>query len=44
MAAAIRALFAHLFLVFCVRIVGRRPGKQLTPFQFVLISSSVVSP
>ena len=37
MAAAIRALLGYLFLVFIVRIVGRRPGKQLTPFEFVLI-------
>lgn len=32
-----RALFGYFFLVFLVRIVGRRPGKQLTPFEFVLI-------
>jgi len=32
-----RAAFGYLFLVFMVRIVGRRPGKQLTPFEFVLI-------
>ena len=37
MAAAIRAFLGYLFLVFIVRIVGRRPGKQLTPFEFVLI-------
>ena len=33
----VRALWGYLFLVFIVRIVGRRPGKQLTPFEFVLI-------
>ena len=33
----LRAAFGYLFLVFLVRIVGRRPGKQLTPFEFVLI-------
>jgi uncharacterized membrane protein YcaP (DUF421 family) len=33
----IRALFGYFSLVFVVRIVGRRPGKQLTPFEFVLI-------
>ncbi len=33
----IRAVFGYLFLVLIVRIVGRRPGKQLTPFEFVLI-------
>jgi len=33
----VRAIFGYLFLVLMVRIVGRRPGKQLTPFEFVLI-------
>jgi uncharacterized membrane protein YcaP (DUF421 family) len=37
MAAVVRAFFGYFFLVFIVRIVGRRPGKQLTPFEFVLI-------
>ena len=37
MAAAIRAFLGYFFLVFIVRIVGRRPGKQLTPFEFVLV-------
>ncbi len=37
MAAVFRAIFGYLFLVFMVRIVGRRPGKQITPFEFVLI-------
>jgi uncharacterized membrane protein YcaP (DUF421 family) len=32
-----RAVFGYLFLVFLVRIVGRRPGRQLTPFEFVLV-------
>ena len=32
-----RAAFGYLFLVLIVRIVGRRPGKQLTPFEYVLI-------
>jgi uncharacterized membrane protein YcaP (DUF421 family) len=27
----------YLFLVLIVRVVGRRPGKQLTLFEFVLI-------
>jgi len=35
--AVLRAAFGYLFLVLLVRIVGRRPGKQLTPFEFVLI-------
>lgn len=33
----IRALFGYFSLVFVARVVGRRPGKQLTPFEFVLI-------
>lgn len=37
MAAVLRAFFFYLFLVFVVRIVGRRPGKQITPFEFVLV-------
>lgn len=37
MAAVLRAFLGYLFLVFIVRIVGRRPGKQMTPFEFVLI-------
>jgi uncharacterized membrane protein YcaP (DUF421 family) len=37
MAAVIRAVLGYIFLILVVRIVGRRPGKQLTPFEFVLI-------
>ena len=37
MAAILRAAFGYFFLVFMVRIVGRRPGKQMNPFEFVLI-------
>lgn len=37
MAAVIRAFFGYFFLVMVVRVVGRRPGKQMTPFEFVLI-------
>lgn len=33
----VRALFGYFTLVFIVRVVGRRPGKQLTPIEFVLI-------
>lgn len=36
-ATILRAIFGYLFLIFIVRIVGRRPGKQITPFEFVLI-------
>jgi uncharacterized membrane protein YcaP (DUF421 family) len=37
MAAVLRAYFGYLFLVFMLRLVGRRPGKQMTPFEYVLI-------
>jgi uncharacterized membrane protein YcaP (DUF421 family) len=33
----LRAAWGYLFLIFIARIVGRRPGKQLTPFEFVLV-------
>lgn len=37
LASVLRAFFGYYFLVLVVRVVGRRPGKQLTPFEFVLI-------
>lgn len=37
MAAVLRAIFGYCFLVFIVRVAGRRPGKQMSPFEFVLI-------
>jgi uncharacterized membrane protein YcaP (DUF421 family) len=37
MDAVLRAYFGYMFLVLVVRVVGRRPGKQLAPFEFVLI-------
>jgi uncharacterized membrane protein YcaP (DUF421 family) len=37
MGAIFRAIFGYCFLVLMVRVVGRRPGKQMTPFEFVLI-------
>ncbi len=37
MSAIYRAIFGYLFLVFIVRVAGRRPGKQMSPFEFVLI-------
>jgi uncharacterized membrane protein YcaP (DUF421 family) len=37
MSAILRAIFGYCFLVFMVRVVGRRPGKQMTPFEFVLV-------
>ncbi len=37
LAAIIRAALGYFLLVFMVRIVGRRPGKQMNPFEFVLI-------
>lgn len=35
--AILRAFWGYFSLVFISRIVGRRPGKQLTPFEYVLI-------
>src|ERR1700761_5485962 len=35
--AILRAFWGYFSLVFISRIVGRRPGKQLTPFEFVLV-------
>ena len=37
MDGVLRAMFGYCFLLFVVRIAGRRPGKQITPFEFVLI-------
>ena len=37
MDAVIRSILGYCFLILVVRVVGRRPGKQLTPFEFVLI-------
>jgi uncharacterized membrane protein YcaP (DUF421 family) len=30
-------MFGYCFLVLIVRTVGRRPGKQITPFEFILV-------
>ena len=35
--AILRALWGYFSLIFIARVAGRRPGKQLTPFEFVLI-------
>jgi uncharacterized membrane protein YcaP (DUF421 family) len=35
--AILRAFWGYFSLIFIARVVGRRPGKQLTPFEFVLI-------
>jgi uncharacterized membrane protein YcaP (DUF421 family) len=37
MSAILRAIAGYCFLILVVRAVGRRPGKQLAPFEFVLI-------
>lgn len=37
MGGPLRGIFGYCFLILIVRLVGRRPGKQLTPFEFVLI-------
>ena len=33
----VHAVFGYLFLLLMVRILARRPGAQMTPFEFVLI-------
>lgn len=37
MTAILRAIVGYCFLILVVRVAGRRPGKQLAPFEFVLI-------
>ena len=37
MGGVLRGIFGYCFLIFIVRIVGRRPGKQIAPFEYVLI-------
>ena len=37
MAAVLRAVLGYCILIFLTRIVGRRPGKQISPFEFILI-------
>ena len=37
MSSIIRAIFGYLFMLVIVRVIGRRPGAQMTPFEFVLI-------
>jgi uncharacterized membrane protein YcaP (DUF421 family) len=37
MVAVFRAFLGYCFLVFVMRIAGRRPGKQMTPMEFVLV-------
>ncbi len=33
----IHAIFGYFFLLFIVRMLSRRPGGQLTPFEFVIV-------
>jgi uncharacterized membrane protein YcaP (DUF421 family) len=37
MGTLIRAVLAYLFLLLVVRALSRRPGAQLTPFEFVIV-------
>ena len=32
-----RAIFGYCFMLLIIRFIGRRPGAQMTPFEFVLI-------
>jgi uncharacterized membrane protein YcaP (DUF421 family) len=33
----VRAIFGYFFLLLTVRVLVRRPGAQMTPFEFVLV-------
>jgi uncharacterized membrane protein YcaP (DUF421 family) len=33
----LRAIAGYFFLLLTVRVLSRRPGAQMTPFEFVLI-------
>src|SRR6185312_9213769 len=37
MQTVIRAIVGYFFLLLTVRVLSRRPGSQMTPFEFVLI-------
>jgi uncharacterized membrane protein YcaP (DUF421 family) len=37
LSAVIRAIAGYYFLVIMMRIAGRRPGKQITPVEFILV-------
>ena len=37
MSTVFRALLGYLLLIFTMRIVGRRPGRQMVPFELILI-------
>ncbi len=37
LATILRALWGYFSLILIARVVGRRPGKQLTPFEFILV-------
>lgn len=37
MSTVLRAVLAYFFLLLVVRVMGRRPGAQMTPFEFVLV-------
>ena len=37
MYTVVHAIVGYLFLLLIVRVLSRRPGAQMTPFEFVLI-------
>jgi uncharacterized membrane protein YcaP (DUF421 family) len=37
MVTLVHAVIGYFFLLFIIRILARRPGAQMTPFEFVLI-------
>lgn len=37
MSTILHAIFGYFYLVLTVRVLSRRPGAQMTPFEFVII-------
>lgn len=37
MSTILHAIIGYFFLLFTVRLLSRRPGAQMTPFEFVLV-------
>ena len=37
MTTVLHAVFGYFFLLLTVRVLSRRPGAQLTPFEFVIV-------
>ena len=37
MSTVIHAIVGYFFLLLAVRVLSRRPGSQMTPFEFVIV-------